>query len=340
MCRWFAYISATEPCLLEDVLVVPKHSIVKQVNEHYLPKIYAHSTAEADAVAESDSVKRNNFFNEDGFGVAYYTYTQEEYGEVVGPRPQLYRSIQPPGNDSNFMSLCQNTSTRCAFAHVRAATSVVHSYNNHPFQFGRHVFQHNGSVDHFDLIRMKMLALMSPKAMTNIHGSTDSEHIAGLYMTYLGEDWNKQYPVAEMKAALDKAISTIIQLQTEINPPPSDGLQPSSLNLCTTDGEQLVAARFRNVKGDEHQPPSLYFSTSAGVSLNRKYPGHPDDPTYKATGTKPAESHGEHLIIASEPTTFDENQWTLVPKNKDIVVGKDMRVTIEEGPVGFTSFEA
>lgn len=74
-------------------------------------------------------------------------------------------------------------------------------------------------------------------------------------MTYLGEDWGKQYPVAEMKAALEKTISTVIKLQTEISPPPSDGLQPSSLNLCATDGEQLVAIRFRNVKGDEHQPP-------------------------------------------------------------------------------------
>lgn len=36
---WFAYISPTEPCLLEDVLVTPKHSLAKQVSEHYLPKV-------------------------------------------------------------------------------------------------------------------------------------------------------------------------------------------------------------------------------------------------------------------------------------------------------------
>jgi glutamine amidotransferase len=39
MCRWFAYISPTEPCLLEDVLVTPKHSLAKQVHEHYLPRV-------------------------------------------------------------------------------------------------------------------------------------------------------------------------------------------------------------------------------------------------------------------------------------------------------------
>lgn len=36
---WFAYISPTEPCLLEDVLVTPKHSLANQVHEHYLPRV-------------------------------------------------------------------------------------------------------------------------------------------------------------------------------------------------------------------------------------------------------------------------------------------------------------
>ena len=58
-----------------------------------------------------------------------------------------------------------------------------------------------------------------------------------------------------MKAALQKTIDTVIRLQTELNPTPDGGLQPSSLNLCTTDGLQLVAVRFRNEKGDIHQPP-------------------------------------------------------------------------------------
>lgn len=50
--------------LLEDVLVVPKHSIVKQVNEHYLPKLFVHTTKEADAVAEADSAQANMYFNQ------------------------------------------------------------------------------------------------------------------------------------------------------------------------------------------------------------------------------------------------------------------------------------
>jgi glutamine amidotransferase len=64
---WFAYISPTEPCLLEDVLVAPKHSLVKQVADHYIPKLLPH---EHDQSAEDDAKARNFVFNIDGLGVA------------------------------------------------------------------------------------------------------------------------------------------------------------------------------------------------------------------------------------------------------------------------------
>ena len=66
MCRWFAYISPSEPCLLEDVLVVPVHSLSKQVNSHYLPKLISHVPGEE--TTESEISRRNRFNNVDGFG--------------------------------------------------------------------------------------------------------------------------------------------------------------------------------------------------------------------------------------------------------------------------------
>ena len=50
--------------LLDDVLIVPKHSIVQQVNEHYLPKLFHHTTAVGDAEAKKDSAARNLYFND------------------------------------------------------------------------------------------------------------------------------------------------------------------------------------------------------------------------------------------------------------------------------------
>ncbi|EJD54672.1 N-terminal nucleophile aminohydrolase [Auricularia subglabra TFB-10046 SS5] len=330
MCRWFAYISDTEPALLEDLLVRPAHGITKQVNDHFLPKLFHHEENVTDEEQRTEIRKRNILYNEDGTGVAFYSTTRAEYGEAAGPRPQLYKTIQPPQNDVNFRSLVQHSSSVCVFAHIRMATSAVHEFNNHPFAFGRHVFMHNGAVADFVRVRRALTALVTHAAFENIQGSTDSEHIAALYFTYLapGDDWERTYPVVEMKRALDRTIATIIELQKQLPGPPVDA---NSLNLCTSDGESLVAVRFRNHA--TQQPPSLYYSTTAGVTLNRKYPGHPnitaDEPTPRLPTDKNAEEHGGHVIVASEPTTYNANEWNLIAKNEAILVDERMNVSKE-----------
>ncbi|CAE6521613.1 unnamed protein product [Rhizoctonia solani] len=345
MCRWFAYISDSEPCLLDDILNRPENSIVKQVQAHYLPHLFSHGTPEQDQQQEKENAVRNLYFNNDGTGVAFYNGTLKDYGEAKCRMPQLYKTIIAPTNDVNFQSLCKNTSSRTVFAHVRMATSEVQQFNSHPFAFGRHIFMHNGSVANFNLIRRDLCAKLSPKAYANIKGSTDSEHIAALYFTYLGDDWTVQYPLDKMKSALERAIADIIGLQKKL-PNATTPLTASSLNLCTTDGEELMAFRFRNSEEAAEQPPSLYFSTSAGVSLNRKYPGHPnylkwEDIGDAATGLVGAdelrpEAYGNHVIVASEPTTKvpfffsvvciiadyskSEDEWALVPKNQAVLI--------------------
>lgn len=238
--------------------------------------------------------------------------------------PQLYKTIMPPANDINFKSLCLNTSSLTVFAHVRMATSEVQLFNSHPFAFGRHVFMHNGSIANFNLIKRDLCSRMSPKAYDNVKGTTDSEHLAAMYFTHLGDDWGAEHSLQDMKQALENAITDVVELQRKLATP----LTASSLNLCTTDGIKLVAFRFRN--SDIEQPPSLYYSESAGVTLNRKYPGHPDylkfeDPGDAARGLVgidmlDPEACGNHVIVSSEPTTRDEAEWTLVPKNKAVLV--------------------
>lgn len=146
MCRWFAYISATEPCLLEDVLITPKHSLVKQVNEHYLPGLTAQDPH--NYYLDPLIAARNSFVNIDGLGVAWYTSSAADFeardsdksGDGTakeGLRPAYYKTIQPPIRDINFRSLCANTETRVCFAHIRAAAgAAVAHVNNHPFVFG------------------------------------------------------------------------------------------------------------------------------------------------------------------------------------------------------------
>jgi len=238
-----------------------------------LPKLLSHDPNEI--TTEHEITARNRLFNVDGFGVAWYTSTANEFngnGYTV-ERPALYKNAQPPLHDPNFRSICANTASKVVFAHIRAASDTpVTAVNNHPFVFGRHTFMHNGVISDFVTISRDMVDLIDDDAYANIRGSTDSEHFAALYMTYLtaGQgkaSWEKQYPVHQMRDAMRKAVGSIVKLQREKL---GEKAEPNSLNLATTDGNQLVAFRVRNHKVE--QPPSLYFSTKAGITLNSKYP--------------------------------------------------------------------
>lgn len=71
MCRWFAYISPTEPCLLSDVLITPVNSISKQCSEHYLPNLLPHGgEKELDHTSDELLRMRNSLLNMDGLGIA------------------------------------------------------------------------------------------------------------------------------------------------------------------------------------------------------------------------------------------------------------------------------
>lgn len=301
----------------------------KQVNAHYLPKLITHT---ADGYATEAEVKaRNRFNNVDGFGIVWYTQVREDFNGAQGSRPAMYKHGKPPTNDYNFHSICANTSTTTVFAHIRAATATpVTEINNHPFVFGRHAIMHNGVISNFIDIKREMLEVIGKDAFENIHGGTDSEHLAALYVTCLtnsGEPktWQQQYPLKEMVAALEKAISIVIGLQQKVL-----GIQnaeANSLNVACTDGEQMIAFRCRNHQTE--QPPSLYWSNTAGITLNRKYPDHPngeDNPS----ACKDAKEHGRHLIVASEPTTYKEKEWNLIPKNHYCMIGRDGLHRIEQ----------
>ncbi|EJF61033.1 N-terminal nucleophile aminohydrolase [Dichomitus squalens LYAD-421 SS1] len=315
MCRWFAYISTTEPCLLEDVLISPDHAIAKQVHDRFLPYL----THYEPGTTPQEMTLRNSPFNLDGLGVAWYILRQ-------------------PTTDPIFQSICAGTTAHCVFAHIRAASgaTAIHQYNNHPFTFGRFAFMHNGSVAHFDEVKRALALELSDAAHVRVKGTTDSELLAALFFTYLqaarGEEvWERAHPLEEMKACLERAIQRVLTLQAEAMARVGRTPDASSLNVAVTDGEQLLAIRFRN-HATEH-PPSLYLSMRAGVALNRKFPGHPDVEGVDngARNLKGAEEHGDHVIVASEPTTFKEEDWELIPKNECIMVGRDM--VLKRAPV-------
>ncbi|KAI1075712.1 N-terminal nucleophile aminohydrolase [Whalleya microplaca] len=246
----------------------------------------------------------------DGMGMAWYTMTSSAYiDDQEGTRPALYKTQSPPTNDFNFRSLCANTESTCIFAHIRATSgSPVTPINNHPIVFGRHSFMHNGTVTDFARIRGDMTNIMAYDAYINIRGTTDTECLAALYVTFLtaygsAASWQREYTLHVMKAALVRTVTCIMELQRK-----SLGTKatPNGLNLCATDGRKLVACRFRNHVSE--QPASLYWSDTAGTTLNRKVPGD----VAGETGTQ-YDVETVHSIFNSTPVAH----VSFVPDPKD-----------------------
>lgn len=193
---------------------------------------------------------------------------------------------------------------------------------------------HNGSVSDFTEIRLAICNIVAPDIYTNVLGTTDSEHVAALFVHFLTsggskESWEEEYTARQMAEALHTAVRTVIELQKKILGPKA---KPNSLNLAVTDGTKMVAYRFRNHV--EEQPPSLYYSTTAGVTLNRKYPDHPDgiEKGAQKGDRKSAEEHGRHVIVASEPSTYKDSEWHLIGKNQCLMVDTDGKPELENVP--------
>ncbi|GAB7360760.1 hypothetical protein MBLNU230_g0634t1 [Neophaeotheca triangularis] len=172
---------------------------------------------------------------------------------------------------------------------------------------------HNGSVSDFPKLKHALCSHMGEESYTHIQGGTDSEHLAALYMTYLTQDYigpdngfEQTYSTQSMLHALRRTIFTVQELQQQLF---GSAAQPNSLNLCTTDGSNMLAIRYRNSAVE--QPPSLYFSTVASRVLNGRFPNSPNQGSRTGGGG----DHGKHLIVASEPSTYVEGEWEVVGKN-------------------------
>ncbi|CAF2066155.1 unnamed protein product [Rotaria magnacalcarata] len=222
MCRWFANIGE-EPILLEDVLIKPKHSIAKQIDVHFLPNLHV----------TYDPHLHQRTLSSGG----YYTGVATEFNDDKVNRPCVYKNVRPPLNDFNLISLCAHTSSKCVFAHIRAATSLSSAVetNNHPFVFGRQLFMHNGMIPNFLKIKVTLLQKLSEKVSTNIFGTTDTEHVAALFFTHLGNDWDAELPIETLNKTMIKTLQDVLSLIQETTKDNNETLLHSSLNFVVTD---------------------------------------------------------------------------------------------------------
>lgn len=105
--------------------------------------------------------------NGDGFGIGWYGSNN---------KPGVYKDIFPAWNDANLKNLTEQIESHLFIAHIRATTgTAVQRSNSHPFQHKNWIFVHNGLINNFNKIKRDLFLEIDPKLFPLIQGTTDSE---------------------------------------------------------------------------------------------------------------------------------------------------------------------
>jgi predicted glutamine amidotransferase len=262
MCRWLAYSGS--PVLMEDLLYKPAHSLVDQ-------SLHARLSGETT--------------NGDGFGVGWYG---------TGDGPGVYHCVEPAWNERNLRDLAAHTISPLVFAHIRASTGApVQKTNCHPFRFGDWLWMHNGSIRSFDQVKRPLVLAVDPSLYPFIDGSTDSETLFYLALSFGLED--------DPPTAVARAIGLVEAVGS------AHGVaNPMQATIATTNGEQMWVFRYSS----EHDSVSLFFSTRV-ETLRALYPGNPLFET-----VDPATR-----LVVSEPLGDLPGAWQTVPESSYGIVG-------------------
>lgn len=259
-------------------------------------------------------IKRNAAVNADGFGVGWYNLE-------VDPEPCIFTSIAPAEHNVNLARLCKKIQSHLIFGHVRAASlgSPVNDTNCHPFQFGRYLWMHNGCVANWSAVKRPITALLSSCSYSYISGTTDSEIAGALFVDQLpSHNPHVEHSPQEIIDAMNRTIQILTQFVHALHIPGSGESLVSSLNFAVSDGKTVVATRFRDSPLEE--PPSLYYCKVTHMEMVANEMEIHHDPK---CGRKP-----KGVVIASEPLTYQSENWTLIPKNHMIVVTGESEVQL------------
>lgn len=217
MCRLLGYLG---PSIQLDRLVCqPEHSLVVQ---SYKPR-----------------EMREALLNADGFGLGWY-HPQPE------TEPFTYKSTQPIWSDINLPQLARYIEASCFLGYVRSATpgQAVDLSNCQPFNYQNLLFTHNGYIDCFRKSLYRLLrSRLEDITYEAIKGSTDSEHIFGLFIDELTAGPNRK-----LATALQATLKILTELATLHH-------IKFLANTLITDGHQLIATRFAK----DAPPPTLYW---------------------------------------------------------------------------------
>jgi glutamine amidotransferase len=133
----------------------------------------------------------------DGWGIAVY----DEHVE----RWTLDKGIECAGDDERFHRLAIGSRGVVLVSHIRQKTVGCTSLaNTHPFERGRWIFAHNGTVKDVEWLRSQV----SASRLAEIHGETDSELLFAWLLTVLDDAGVTSEPAS---TRTDAAVSATIR---------------------------------------------------------------------------------------------------------------------------------
>jgi predicted glutamine amidotransferase len=261
MCRWMAY--SGNSFAIEELIFETEYSLIDQsLSARMAPKPT----------------------NGDGFGLGWYGRDGE---------PGVYRSVQPAWNDANLRDIAHHIESEIFVAHVRRATGTpVQQTNCHPFRHGQWLFVHNGLIYGYEKIRREMTLAVDPSLFPGIAGSSDSELMFHLALTFgLEED-----PIG----ALERTVGLVEKLAR------GAGIEhPVQMTIWLSNGAHVYSVRYSSV-GDSR---TLFYTTDI-ADLRQLYP---DNERLEILSD-------QSRVITSEPTSDLEGVWNMVPEATALVV--------------------
>lgn len=278
MCRWLGYFG--DPIRPEELLYAPEHSLIVQSQR---------------------SEQMAHPLNGDGFGLGWYGLRDE---------PGVYRSPSPAWSDRNLREISAQVESPLFLAHVRASTGTPSQQTNcHPFRLGRWLFVHNGFINEYQRVHRELLLAVDPELFDNIEGTTDSELMFHLALTFgLRDD-----PVG----ALERMAGFVEQTCAR------QGIDtPLQMSVGVSDGQRLWAVRYAS--GPEVN--TLYVSAEAH-SVRELYPDR----------ERLQHFSDETRIVVSEPLVNLPGVWHELEPGTALVVqdGQDeMRPFAPQVPAG------
>lgn len=285
MCRFVGYVG--NKILLADLLSRPTNSLIRQSYK---------------------SKERSEPLNGDGFGVGWYTPELSE-------DPCVFTAVTPAWSNRNLLNLAERVETSCMFAHVRAASQGmrVSEANCHPFQYGRFLWMHNGTIEGFYAIKRRLRRSLPDDIYHSIQGTTDSEHAFAVFLNLLGGK-----PEIATAAELGRGlVQTIWQLEEFGR---EAGItKPSIYNFAVADGRNIATVRY--VSDPKIEPISLYFSRRGKYQCCDGRPGITE-----------CCSEESGIIIASERLTDRNDDWTRVAPNHVAMIDSQLNVTVDLMP--------